>query len=118
MPLTHFCSAFLPHLCRIRAAQECIMSCLQSKKLCPLCRSGIASKDLKAGLVEQQQGQQGEQEDWDAAAAKAAGGDGSRVVVCDSKLKVLLKVRGQARRNVDWVGCMSTCWHEAGSKSA
>jgi hypothetical protein len=74
-------------------AQECIMSCLRSKKLCPLCRSSINSKDLKAGLVDQQQGQ-GEQEDWDAAAAAAAGGDGSRVVVCDSKLKVLLRVRG------------------------
>jgi hypothetical protein len=70
------------------------MSCLQSKKLCPLCRSAINSKDLKAGLVEQQQGG-AEEEDWAAAAAAAAAGaeDGSRVVVCDSKLKVLLKVR-------------------------
>lgn len=69
------------------------MSCLQSKKLCPLCRSGISSKDLKAGLVEQQQ--QADEEDWAAAAAAAEAGaeDGSRVVVCDSKLKVLLKVR-------------------------
>jgi hypothetical protein len=70
------------------------MSCLQSKKLCPLCRSTINSKDLKAGLVEQQQG--AEEEDWDAAAAAAAGEDGSRVVVCDSKLKVLLKVSSVA----------------------
>jgi hypothetical protein len=69
------------------------MSCLQNKQLCPLCRSRIVSKDLKAGLVEQQQGPS-EEEDWDAAAAAAAGGDGTRVVVCDSKLKVLLKVRG------------------------
>lgn len=65
------------------------MGALAVRKTCPLCRAAVSQRDLKAGMVTQQEQQQ--EEDWAALAANA-GQDGGRVVVCDSKLKVLLKV--------------------------
>lgn len=53
---------------------------------CPLCRAPLAHKDLRAGL---QPTAADAAEDWAAAGGEAELGD---IVVCDSKLKVLLKV--------------------------